>query len=162
MLLMFTMPLQKLEKSRRVRCLRVVNDDDLIPEVPATANVNCLYISCCQSKIYRHVGVTCQLHREKKPLITYPHHYSSPTRLFLSDCSSLIKGIVTAILKTPFMCACQTNFASSHSCQEYFERLHRGEKDLIQRHVNEIFGDFHKDMLLNKLVDANTNAKRAH
>jgi hypothetical protein len=150
----YSLDRQKLEKSRRVRCLRLVNDDDLIPEIPATANVNCLYVSCFQRKIYRHVGVTCQLHVVERPTITYPRHYSHPVRLFLADTSTLVRSLFVAILHAPFVLSCQTKFASSHSCNEYYERLRNCEDFLKEIHLNDVFGDLHKEMIAHQFSEA--------
>jgi hypothetical protein len=137
-----------------VRCLRLVNDDDLIPETPATANVNCLYVSCFQRKIYRHVGATCLLHKIKKPTFTYPRHYNHPVRLFLADTSTLVRSLFIGLLHAPFVVSCQTKFASSHSCSEYYERLRIFEDDLKKIHLNDVFRDLRRDMVEDQFSEA--------
>jgi len=145
---------KNLEKSRRVRCFRVVNDDDLIPEIPATANMSCMYISCLPNKIYRHVGLTSHLHRERTALITYPRHYNHPVRLFFSDCGVLFKNIFTAVVYAPFVCTCQTSYAANHGCQEYSSRLKKAESALKAIYLNEQYGEQRKVILINDLSEA--------
>lgn len=150
--------LKKLEKSRRVRCFRVVNDGDLIPLIPATANVNCLYVSCCQNKIYRDIGIRCHLFDNKKPSMTYAQHYDHPVRLFFTDFGVQMKGIIKTLIGLPFLCTCHTRFASSHSCMEYVKRMKFAESYLSNRHMNEVFLDERKEQLVVRFAEAGASA----
>jgi len=151
----FAKVFNKLEESRRVRCIQLVNDDDMIPGIPATAGVNCIYLSCCQSQLYRHVGAMCTLRRGgKHPLITYPRHISHPFRLFFSDLGDQMMYFFSLSRWAPLACTCQTNFASNHGCKEYFERLQHAETHLKRMHLNRIYGKHNEDLRLIKLAEA--------
>jgi len=126
-----------LEESQRVRCFRVTNKHDIITDIPATANVNCFYISCCQYFIYRHVGVMCRLYTNKNPVIVSLSHYDHPTRLFFDDLRVQLQRLLVAGFWAPVACTCQTNIISNHSCKEYFKRILNAKDFLTAMHLDD-------------------------
>ena len=59
--LSFAIAFQSLERTRKIRCLRVANEKDIFPEIPRTGTRNPCGIVCFGDLMYRHVGVSLTL-----------------------------------------------------------------------------------------------------
>lgn len=142
----FAMAFQALERKGHIRCLRVSNHADVIPELPWAGTLSPCFGLCFQRMVtYRHVGMHLLLRPDGKHDVRYPRLYEKPMSLFLSDSYN-------SITKNADMCM---DMASkmvgrdrkrgrkgpvvNHSLTEYWDRLSGNKEILKAKTLNELY-----------------------
>lgn len=134
--LAFAIAFQSLERTRKIRCLRVANEKDIFPEIPRTGTKNPCGIVCVGDLTYRHVGVSLTLLRGGDYDISFPEHYQHPVQLFFRDWFNKAQTGGQSLLRL----LCGENLAVNHSCMEYCARLHLNESALRKIRLDEVYG----------------------
>jgi hypothetical protein len=135
----FRRAFQALEKSRQIRCLRVSNHKDLVTLLPDRGSLSCAYILCCQSNVFRHVGMELKLHGHGYQFLR-PSDNSTYVHMFLKDWATQVKNTFYIILTLPLIC-CKEDFLRYHGCKEYMERLTKHASGLQSLYLNNLYRD---------------------
>lgn len=135
----FRRAFQSLEKARQLRCLRIANYKDLVTLLPDRGSLSCLYIVCCQSNVYRHVGMELKLYSASKFTISKSCESNSYFKMFLRDWRRQVKNSFFMVLSLPFLCCCREDFLKNHGCGEYMERILGNWNALECRNLNELY-----------------------
>jgi Lipase (class 3) len=107
----FMRAVRQLEESKRLRYLRIINDNDAITSVPVWQ--------------YHHAGIQLRLFRkDRMPDISYPKQGGLPNKLSLILGNSLFNNI---------------NAQYDHG--DYRDRIEANKKVLKQRSLNELYAD---------------------
>uniref|UniRef100_A0A7S1D2T9 Fungal lipase-type domain-containing protein n=2 Tax=Cyclophora tenuis TaxID=216820 RepID=A0A7S1D2T9_CYCTE len=144
--LTFRRAFQALERQGVMRCLRIANNKDLVTLLPDRGSLSCLYIMCCQSHVFRHVGIELKLYKNGTYSLSRPTETTSYVGLFCKDWSKQAMNGVGMVLTLPMMVAGQEDFLNYHSCMEYLARLQK-------------CSDKTRGLYLNKLYESNANVK---
>lgn len=141
--LAFRRIVQGLEQQGALRCLRIANYKDLVTLLPDRGTWSCFVIMCCQSIVYRHVGIELKLyHGNKAYALTKADDSRSYLGIFLRDWKKQVKHAFAVILTLPMIlfCCCRRNqFLKFHACQEYMQRLLAHEKPLSETYLNRVY-----------------------
>lgn len=123
-----------LEKEGKLRCLRVANHKDLIPEMPDRRGLG---LCVTPSHIFRHVGMELSLFEDKKPDFVYAGSGKWTDR-FRRDSRR-------CVLRNFFCCTMPLRnipgYMSLHQCQKYVERLDRVSCELDKVKLHELYDD---------------------
>lgn len=137
--LSFRRAFQALERQGVMRCLRVANYKDVVTLAPDRGSVSCLYITCCQSSVFRHVGVELKLYSSGTYRVSRPSDSASYFGLLCQDLTKQVKNGFVMVLTLPFVLCCREDFLKNHSCKEYMERLQKSSGKLQQLHLNNLY-----------------------
>lgn len=131
--LTFANAFQSLERARKLRCLRVYNQNDIFPKIPNVDTRNLFGCTCIGSDlIYRHVGVSLKLMQDGGYKVVYPLHYQHPVKRTIGDLFGKIHTSRSSVRRI----LCRENLARNHSCMEYWTRLHLNEQALQKMHLH--------------------------
>jgi Lipase (class 3) len=149
----FARAFQECEVSGKLRCIRVVNDKDVVTTVPDRL----AYALCCTNSIYRHVGIEIRLFRHDtllhpKPRIHFPVCHHGAFRHFLDDCGAAVRNWFTRPVNVLF--SCREDFGRWHSCQEYSDRLAKAGEHLRLLSLDQLVDDYRKHCMHNKVESA--------
>jgi Lipase (class 3) len=152
----FARAFQERELEKRIFCLRVANDRDLITERPD--RLTC-WTFCLQDAIFRHVGIELLLYpltskesdetteksaQNKKALyrIRYPRIRRSPFSQFSDD---FLHSVLHTIRCTASVtCGCFIHdYMQWHSCDEYLNRVERAGSALQELPMQDIHDSYH-------------------
>jgi len=139
--LSFRRAFQALERQGNMRCLRIANYKDLVTLLPDRGSVSCLYILCCQSSVFRHVGIELKLFRNGTYRLSRPAEDTGYLSLFCKDWTKQVKNAFVMILTLPLVCLCKEDFLKYHGCREYMERLMKSARKTRDLHLNTIYTD---------------------
>lgn len=137
--LSFRRAFQSLEQSHQLRCLRIANFKDLVTLLPDRGSLSCLYIICCQSHVYRHVGMEMKLYGPSKYVLARSAHSNSYLGIFVRDWARQVKNAAHMIITLPFVCFCREDFLKYHGCSEYMERIAGNGRNLQYQYLNELY-----------------------
>jgi hypothetical protein len=140
--LAFRRIVQGLERQGALRCLRIANFKDLVTLLPDRGTWSCFVIMCCQSIVYRHVGIELKLYSGKKFALSKADDSRSYLQIFLRDWKKQVKHAFAVVFTLPMLlvCCCRRNqFLKFHGCQEYIERLLAHEKVLSETYLNHVY-----------------------
>ena len=133
---------QELELQHKILCLRVVNHNDLIPQIPDRLTW-CTFF--CQDAIFRHVGIKLILydstywHPNRTHRFWFPRIRRSCIRQLLYDLKVSILHTVSAALKCLTCCFLGFNYMKWHGCRYGFARVPLGERFRIPGTSNSSF-----------------------
>lgn len=137
--LAFRRAFQSLEQSGQLRCLRISNYKDLVTVLPDRGTFSLLYILCCQSRIYRHVGVGLKLYPGGRHEIERASDSDGCLGVFCQDLGRQIKSSLSLVATLPFVLCCREDFLKYHGCREYMERLLANERSLTNKDLNQFY-----------------------
>lgn len=137
--LSFRRTFQSLERSHQLRCLRISNYKDLVTLLPDRGSLSCLYIICCQSHVYRHVGMELKLYGPSKYVLARSAHSNSYIGIFMRDWVRQVKNAAHMIITLPIVCCCREDFLKYHGCSEYMERIAGNGRKLHHQYLNELY-----------------------
>jgi Lipase (class 3) len=152
----FARAFQEMELEKRLFCLRVANDRDLITERPD--RLTC-WTFCLQNAIFRHVGIELLLypHTSKdseettdaavsnhKALyrIRYPRIRRSPFSQFSDDFLHSVFHTIRCTASVTCGC-CIHDYMQWHSCDEYLNRVERAGSALQALPLQEIHESYY-------------------
>jgi Lipase (class 3) len=139
----FRKAFQRMEALHQLRCLRVANNKDIITLFPDRGSLSCLYIICCQSNVYRHVGMEMTLYSSSSYSFSRSSACTSYTALFLRDWRRQFKNAAHVFLTLPFILFCREDFLKYHGCSEYVERIAGNGRQLQYQYLNELYAKGH-------------------
>lgn len=133
----FRSAFQLLERYGKLRCLRVVNYEDLVTQMPDRSSLSCLYLFIGQRFIFRHVGMELKLFKNREFEVSYPKRNGFGLRLFLTDWKTHISNLMTRLA---YVC-CMENDLKYHWCSEYLKRIENSKQDLLNVRCKDLYDD---------------------
>lgn len=131
----FRRAFQAVEQMDKIRCLRVVNQSDLVPLVPRREGRVLVNLFRCRSMVYRHVGNELRLYRNLTYVISRPPEARVYLGSFVKDIPQQIIH-VTLLADTIF---CRRYIFRRHSVKAYSENLTAVEKPLKKVYLNDLY-----------------------
>mmetsp|Transcript_32864 Transcript_32864/g.54254 ORF Transcript_32864/g.54254 Transcript_32864/m.54254 type:complete len:165 (-) Transcript_32864:123-617(-) len=135
----FRRAFQSLEHTQQLRCLRIANHKDIVTLLPDRGSLSCIYIMCCQSNVYRHVGMELKLYSATKMSLSKTAESKSYFRIFFRDWRRQVKNSAIMVLSLPFVCCCRVDFLKYHGCDEYMERIVGNCRELEYQTLNGLY-----------------------
>ena len=147
---------EALERTGRLRCVQVANDQDPVTKSPPNGSINCLHALFCQSRGFRHVGLSIQLQNAGHSI-----RYAPTTRsylgllcidcwaichfwlyiVFVAPCVLFMFGSA-GLLAIPVTLFCvyrqMKTLRNQHTQLMYMDRLYYGRDDLEQLYLDEL------------------------
>ena len=99
---------------------------------------------CCQSSIYRHVGIELKLYSFKKYALSRVDDSGAYLRTFLRDWKNQVRNAFSVVLTVPLLLCCcccgrHNEFLRYHGCREYMERLLAHETNLVGKKLDHVY-----------------------
>jgi hypothetical protein len=146
----FKRAFQELEKQGKIVCVRVANQNDVIPRVPHR-----LAFLPYPETIYRHVGVEIRLFRSKRKCgssvrrrlhqLRYKRLPRTRSKLLVHDVIGSTRDLGEKLIMIPLGC-CTDNYLANHSCLEYMERLEAAGDSFEFRNMEDVPKLYNEDM----------------
>ena len=134
-----------MERRDQLQCLRVSNNHDVITLLPDRGTFSCAYLMCCQTNIYRHVGIQLRLYPQGKLKIKHPTPYHGYWSQFRHDFIKKIRYKMKWAVCLPcnLVSSCfghhRHNPLINHSCKEYMERLNSVSTELSRLTLEDLY-----------------------
>lgn len=120
-----------LEQKKRIRHLRISNDEDVIPLIPCLTLPSGLPIP--QLEAYKHTGMNIRLYNED-------NIFMPKCRLFYPKKGDTVNEVRNAVLNNVAM-GLSVGVISKHLCPEYVKRLQDAEEDLGKITLEGLYSD---------------------